>query len=38
MIYIHERESVLSSNFLLRNPFSLSLANLPNIMVLDRPD
>jgi prepilin-type N-terminal cleavage/methylation domain-containing protein len=32
MIYIHELESVLSSIFLLRNSFSLSLPGLPNIM------
>jgi prepilin-type N-terminal cleavage/methylation domain-containing protein len=32
MIYIHELESLLSSIFLLRNSFSLSLPGLPNIM------
>jgi prepilin-type N-terminal cleavage/methylation domain-containing protein/prepilin-type processing-associated H-X9-DG protein len=32
MIYIHELESVLSSIFLLRGSFSLSLPSLPNIM------
>src|SRR5882724_1312964 len=32
MIYIHELESVLSSIFLLRTSFWLSLPSLPNIM------
>jgi prepilin-type N-terminal cleavage/methylation domain-containing protein len=32
MIYIHELESVLSSIFVVRNSFSLSLSSLPNIM------
>jgi prepilin-type N-terminal cleavage/methylation domain-containing protein len=32
MIYIHELESVLSSTFLPRGSFSLSLPRLPNIM------
>jgi prepilin-type N-terminal cleavage/methylation domain-containing protein len=32
MTYIHELESVLSSNFLLRNSFSLPLPSRPNIM------
>src|SRR5439155_3858623 len=32
MIYIHKLESVLSSNFLVRGSFSLSLPSLANIM------